>query len=106
MKRVVPSICDVVGCGSPAVKMPELQYWALGFARDTHPPISIALSLAVCASCASKAHDRELLHGHYALACTSALGLKRALPDKTTARVRWWAIGDPKAPHADVWAKT
>ena len=104
-ERPCPAVCDRAGCGAPATLMPELRYWALGYPRDTHPPLSMALTIAVCDAHASENDARDLTDHHHAHASSYCLSTRRALPDKATAEVRWWRVDDAKAPHRMLWAK-
>ena len=104
-ERPCPAICDRQGCGAPATKMPELRYWALGHPRDTHRPLSLAATIAVCDEHASEAVARELTDHYHEATASYCLSAGKALPDKATAEVRWWAVDDAKAPHRALWGK-
>lgn len=104
-RRACPTVCDHQGCGKPAAKMPELQFWALGYPRDTHPPIPLAIAMAACLEHATDTVGAELIEANFNLVQGLILSAGKALPDKATAKVRWWDIGDPKAPHRHLWSK-
>lgn len=91
--------CAMKGCGQSATVMPEIHYWAMGYSRDAHQPMPISVGIRVCDAHADAEHDKRLIDNTYELACTACLSMGRALPARTTARVKWWRIDDPKAPH-------
>lgn len=104
-ERPCPVVCDRTGCSAPAAKMPELLYFATGHPRDTHAPLHLAITLALCEAHASDAAARELTGFHHATVASYALSNGKALPDRATAEVKWWAIGDDRAPHRLLWGK-
>jgi len=66
----------------------------------------VVLTIAVCdAHAGEQDYSRALTDQHHAVACSYCLSARKALPDKATAWVHWWKVGDPKAPHAALWGK-